>query len=109
MARYDSTATFDRRHSKLTSMQRAAFRRAVRDLNQVIVENGFAFPKGGTLDLHRYSGFERPPTVWSVDWDSNGRALFAVAEDVVVWLFIGTHDEIARWQASVGPRGHRIH
>lgn len=109
MAKFETTATFDRRFGKLTSDQKAAFRDAAVALSAEIDENGFAFKSGGALDLHLYSGFVSPPSVWSMDWGpgNDHRGIFTVRDEVVVWHFVGTHDEIRRWQHSTGPRGLR--
>ena len=38
--------------------------------------------------------------------DNDHRALFTVVDgDTVLWHFVGTHDEIVRWQHVVGPKG----
>jgi len=109
MAKWDCSSAFRRRHKALDDQAKAQFRAAVRELNQVIDEHGFNFPRHGRLDLHSYSGFTRPPAVWSMDFGSghNHRALFTVRDDVVIWEFIGTHDQIERWQKEIGPRGLR--
>ena len=102
MAKFEATNEFRRLHSKLTEAQKTAFKDARTLLNAVIAEHGFNFPKGGPLDLHMYTGFEKPPTVWSMDWAKDGRAIFTVEVDVVVWRFLGTHAQIVRWQRDVG-------
>lgn len=107
MAKWDRTSTFRRYYKHLAPNAKAQFREAVVELNKVIAKSGFNFPRHGRLDLHSYSGFARPPAVWSIDFGSgtNHRALFTVRNDVVMWEFIGTHDQIERWQKAVGPRG----
>ena len=109
MAKWDQTSVFHRRYRKLDRRQQGAFRQAVNELNGVIETGGFVFPRGGSLDLHTYSGFERPPALWSMDFATDGdhRALFTIDADVVIWQFIGTHAEIVRWQKEIGPRGLR--
>ena len=108
MAKWDTTPVFDRRYRKLTAADKKGFVAAVRVLNGVIEEHGFRFPNSGPLDLHTYAGFHRPPAVWSMDFgrDNDHRALFTVVDgDTVLWHFVGTHDEIVRWQHVVGPKG----
>jgi hypothetical protein len=110
MAKWATTPVFDRRHRKLTRAQKAEFVVAIRLLNATIDEHRFRFPKGGPLDLHTYAGFRRPPAVWSMDFGRDGdhRALFTVVDgDTVLWHFIGTHQQIVRWQDDVGPTGLR--
>ncbi len=108
MARWATAATFDRRYRKLSHDQKAAFKRAALALSAEIDANGFAFKSGGPLDLHLYSGFVSPPSVWSMDWGTgnNHRAIFTVENgDIVMWRFLGAHDEIDRWQHETGPKG----
>ncbi len=107
MAKWDRTSAFRRHHKALDEQAKAQFKDAVRELNRIIVEHGFDFSRKGKLDLHTYSGFARPPAVWSMGFGagSNHRALFAIRNDVVMWEFIGTHDQIDRWQKDIGPKG----
>ena len=107
MALFSRTSSFDRALRKLTSSEVDEFRAAARLLSRTSDEHGFAFPRGGPLDIHSYSGFRRPPAVWSIDWGAgnDGRALFTVKDDVVVWHFVGTHAQIRRWQTDIGPTG----
>jgi hypothetical protein len=107
VAKYASTSSFDHAFKRLTPQERTEFKEAALLLSRTINEHGFRFPTGGPLDIHSYSGFRRPPAVWSVDWGigNNGRALFTVDDDIVIWHFVGTHTQIKRWQAEIGPKG----
>jgi hypothetical protein len=109
LARFARTESFDNALRKLSPEQRSELRAAALLLSKTIDAHGFQFPKGGPLDIHSYSGFRRPSTVWSIDWGRgrDGRALFTVVDDVVVWHFVGTYAQIARWQRSIGPTGLR--
>lgn len=110
MARYKTTATFDRLVKRLKPARRAELIEACRSLSDIIDERGFDFPAGGPLDLHTYSGFVRPPTVWSMDWGKGNdhRAIFTVEDDLIVWHFVGTHDDIKRWQHEIGGKGLQV-
>ncbi len=109
MAKWEATGPFQRRVRNLTPHQRTQLSTAISILNALIAEHGFAFPKRGALDLHIYQGFQRPPTVWSMDVGKNSdlRVIFTVNDGVIVWHFVGTHDEIHRWQTTIGPKGLR--
>ncbi len=109
MAKWEATGPFQRRVRNLTPHQRTPLSTAISVLNALIAEHGFAFPKRGALDLHIYQGFQRPSTVWSMDVAKNSdlRAIFTVNDDVIVWHFVGTHDEIHRWLEAIGPNGLR--
>jgi hypothetical protein len=107
VAKFARTESFDKAVRKLSSQQLAELKDAALLLSKTIDEHGFQFPRGGPLDIHSYSGFRRPPAVWSIDWGRgrDGRALFTVEGDIVVWHFVGTHAQIERWQKAIGPTG----
>ena len=110
MAKYKTTATFDRRAKRLDPTQKDEFREACVALSDEIDANGFNFRSGGPLDLHTYTGFVSPPTVWSMDWGKGNdhRAIFTVEDDLIVWHFVGTHADIKRWQHEIGGKGLQV-
>ncbi|HSV93266.1 MAG TPA: hypothetical protein VLH81_09320 [Desulfobacterales bacterium] len=82
--RLAATSQFGRRARKLTSLQRAMLRAALR---RFAVD-----PRDPVLRTHRLRG--RLDGYWAFSVDDNLRVLFRWDDDVATLITIGTHDEV---------------